>query len=507
MNFALFTELHARSRPQALALVDERVRLTRAEFDAWGNRFANWLVESGHRPGDLVALFLPNRAEVMIALLGAWKAGVVAVPLNWRLGGEELWRLFAHTGARAVVTTEAHAPGFASRGAAQVLAVGAGAFDGSFWARLREHDDTFASFQAQSGDVANLLYTSGSTSTPKAAIHTHGMRVAIGGTMADCFKLSDRDVALAVSPLFHTGGLSVACNALFVGCPLVTMEKWDLARFAETLAAEQVTFMHIIATLVVDIVRAPAETFAALQRPPLRFTWGGGHAVTEQMLRSYEERLGGDFLLGYSRTEGGLTYQPLGASRRFTDNGLPNRNSSELAIFDWATRAPCKAGEPGEICVRGDGVSPGYWEVEYMRVQRMTDGWQRTGDNGFFDADGHLHFLGRLDFMIKTGGENVYPEEVARALLQIEGVRDAVVVGLPHERFGESVAALVVLQDLASGPCEAALIESARALLPGFKIPRIIEMVESLPKLGNGKVDMAATRRILREKRALPEQG
>ncbi|MDR5760723.1 class I adenylate-forming enzyme family protein [Caballeronia sp. LZ035] len=501
MNFSLFTELHARSEPDALALADERVRLSRAELDGWANRFAHWLNAMGHRPGSPVTLFLPNRAEVVIALLGAWKAGVVAVPLNWRLAGEELRRIVGHTNARSVVTTDAHAQAFVEMGARDVLCVTAQAREGSFWTALRAYPDTYASFQAQSGDVANLLYTSGSTSTPKAAIHTHGMRASIGGAMADCFKLSRRDVALAISPMFHTGGLSVACNALFAGCPLITMEKWDVERFVETLAHERVSFVHIIATLVVDIVRAPAEIFAPLQgRPPLRFTWGGGHSVTSEMLRTYEERLGGDFLLGYSRTEGGLTYQPLGAARRFTDHGLPNRNSADVAIFDWTTRAPCGVGEAGEICVRGDGVSPGYWDGDYVRTQRMTDGWQRTGDNGFFDADGHLHFLGRLDFMIKTGGENVYPEEVSRALLEIDGIRDAVVFGVPDARYGERVAALVVAQ--ASGPALSAngIIEAARALLPGFKIPRLIQRVEELPKLGNGKVDMVAARRILQER-------
>lgn len=500
MNFALFAGLHARSDAQALAIADERVRLSRAELEAWSDRFAHWLVATGHRAGDQFAVFLPNRAESVVALLGAWKAGIVAVPLNWRLAGEELKRVFLHTGALGVLTDDLHGPDFAAMGAAHVLTVEARAQSGSFWTLLREHEAGFAVYQAQSGDIANLLYTSGSTAAPKAAIHTHGMRVAVAGAMTDCFQLSRRDVALAVSPIFHTSGLSVVCNALFAGCPLITLEKWDLQGFVDTLARENVTFLHLIATLVVDVVRAGPEVFAPLQgRPRLRFTWGGGHAVTEEMLRAYEERLGGCFLQGYSRTEGGLTYQPLGPSRRFTDNGLPNRNSSELTILDWETRKPCAEGEAGEICVRGDGVSPGYWDGDFIRMQRMTDGWQRTGDNGFIDAQGHLHFLGRLDFMIKTGGENVYPEEVSRALLKIDGIRDVAVFGLPDERFGERVAALVVPQQADHKPTSDSIIASARSLLPGYKIPRVIFIVDDLPKLGNGKVDMAAARRIARE--------
>jgi acyl-CoA synthetase (AMP-forming)/AMP-acid ligase II len=501
MNFGLFCELHARSDPEDLALADERCRFGWRELDEWSNRFAGWLAASGRRPGDTLAIFLPNRAEVVIALLGAFKAGVIPAPLNWRLAGEELQRVYRHCGARAVVTEESRAATFRDAGASDVLAVNAQPQGGSFWSQLREHAPRFAAVQAQSGDIANLLYTSGSTSTPKAAIHTHGMRVAIAAAMTDAFQLSRRDVALAHSALFHTSGLSVLSNALFVGCPLITMEKWDLARFVETVARERVTFTHIIATLVVDIARAPLEVFEPLRgQPGLRFTWGGGHAVTPQALRTYEERMGGDFLQGYSRTEGGLTYNPLGAGRSFTHNGLPNRNSAEVAIFDWETRRPCAAGENGEICVRGDGVSPGYWDGEYVRSQRMSDGWQRTGDNGFLDADGNLHFLGRLDFMIKTGGENVYPEEVSQALLRVAGVRDVAVFGIADERLGERVAALVVPEPGGAPPVSReAIIEAARALLPGFKIPRTIALVDALPKLGNGKVDVAAARRIAQQ--------
>jgi acyl-CoA synthetase (AMP-forming)/AMP-acid ligase II len=502
MNFALFNELHARSDPHALALVDERCRFDRHSLEQWACRFANWLATRGCQPGDRLAVFLPNRAEVVIALLGALKAGVVPVPLNWRLGGEELRRILRHSDARAVVTDDQHAGLFAQSSTSAVLDVQAGSMEGSFWREIEAQPDRFLAYQAQSGDIANLLYTSGSTSAPKAAIHTHGMRVAIASAMGDCFQLSRKDVALGLSPIFHTSGLSVLSNAIYTGCPLITMEKWNVEQFARTVASEQVSFLHMIGTLVVDVAQAPTEIFHDVRKSGgLRFTWGGGHSVAAETFIEYERRMGGVFLQGYSRTEGGLTYNPLGSRRSFSHNGNSNRNSSEVGIFDCETHVRRAAGDTGEICVRGDGVSPGYWDGDYIRTHRLLDGgWQRTGDAGMIDADGNLHFLGRLDFMIKTGGENVYPEEVSSALLRIEGVKDVAVCGIPDERLGMRLAALVVA-DADSGLTTDSLVEAGRSQLGGYKIPRVIRFVDALPRLGNGKVDLAACRQLVLQAR------
>jgi acyl-CoA synthetase (AMP-forming)/AMP-acid ligase II len=500
MNFALFNEIHARSDPHALALADERCRFDRRTLEQWACRFANWLAAQGCRPGDRLAVFMPNRAEVVIALLGALKAGVVPVPLNWRLGGDELRRVYVHCDASAVVTDAQHAGTFAQWGTAPVLDVQTGSMQGSFWREIKSQPDRFQTFQAQSGDIANLLYTSGSTSAPKAAIHTHGMRVAIASAMADCFQLSRRDVALGLSPIFHTSGLSVLSNAIYAGCPLITLERWDVEHFARTVLTERVSFLHMIGTLVVDVAQAPAEVFRDVRKHGgLRFTWGGGHSVAAETFMEYERRMGGLFLQGYSRTEGGLTYNPLASSRSFAHNGIPNRNSSEVGIFDCQMHHHCTADDTGEICVRGDGVSPGYWDGDYIRAPRLLDGgWQRTGDAGMIDANGNLHFLGRLDFMIKTGGENVYPEEVSSALLRIKGVKDVAVCGIPDERLGMRLAALVVANADVDLSTEG-LVEAGRSHLGGYKIPRVIRFVDELPRLGNGKVDLAACRQLVQQ--------
>jgi acyl-CoA synthetase (AMP-forming)/AMP-acid ligase II len=307
--------------------------------------------------------------------------------------------------------------------------------------------------------------------------------------------LSSRDVGLAISPLFHTSGLSVLANCIFVGCPLILLEKWEIGAFLDTIATERVTFMHLIGTIVVDIARAPEALFSRDTRS-VRFVWGGGHSLDPAMLETFERRIG-VFLQGYSRTEGGLTYNPLDRNRRrFDNNGYPNRNSSEVAVIDPPTQQPCASGVTGEIAVRGDGVSPGYWDGDFVRSRTPYDGgWQPTGDLGYFDDTGALHFLGRTDHMIKTGGENVYPSEVEAALLAMPEVADAVVLGVPDGRLGHRVAALVVRGDpgVSSGDIE----RHCRTVLAGFKIPRTIAFAGELPRLATQKVDLVACRRML----------
>ena len=377
---------------------------------------------------------------------------------------------------------------------------------GSFWSALARSRPSGTALPCQGSDIANLLYTSGTTSFPKAAIHTHGMRVAIGAAMADAFRLSSADVALGVSPLFHTGGFSVFANALFSGCKLVLLEKWDLEDFLTAIETERVTFMHMITTLVVDIARADPNVFQR-DLASMRLTWGGGHAVDPAMFARFEERIGGVFVQGYSRTEGGLTYNPPDrATRRFDANGIANRHSCELAIVDPASQALLPADTEGEIVVRGDGVTPGYWDGAAVRLPRIVAGdWQATGDRGVLEADGTLRFLGRFDDMIKTGGENVYPNEVQAVLLKLPYVKDAVVFGVADERLGQRVSALVVANE--AGVTVSRIDQACRAALPGFKIPRAIAIVEALPRLGTQKLDIVACRSLIAASHIIPAAG
>lgn len=506
MNFAQFMEMRARGAPDALALVDRRLRFNYGEFNNLSSRFAAFLSEAGLGEGERVAIHLPNRAELAIALMGCFKAGVIAVPMNWRTEGPDFRAVLEHCAPACLVTTEERARALPSGAVLHVLTVTDGAREGSFWDAIERAAQGFRTVGRQNESIANLLYTSGTTALPKAAIHTHGMRVAIAAAMADCFALSSNDVGLVVSPMFHTGGMSAFCNAMFAGGAAILLDRWDLGEFLDAIARERVTYMHLVTTVVVDIARAPEALFAR-DLKTVRFTWSGGHSADAAVFETFERRIGGVLLCGYARTEGGLAYNPLDARRRrFDRHGFPNRNSSELAIVDPKTGTPLPRGATGEIVFHGDGVSPGYWDRDYIRTRPLYAGrWHPTGDLGFLDEDGALHFLGRQDHMIKTGGENVHPAEVNAVLSSVPGVADSVVLDVPDDRLGQRVAALVVPKSPALTVAE--IDRACRAALGGFKVPRTIRLVEALPRLGSQKVDLAACRRLLADDGAEPQAG
>lgn len=496
MNFAMFLELHARGMPDKVAVIDGERQMTFAELDRASSRFARHLCEQGVRRGERVAIHVPNCLEAPISYFGSLKAGAVAVLLNWRHRGPELARTLAHCSPAILVT--AAPPADLSDGLPHVGAVLSTVGEPGLPAFFEAMSGpaAFAAVQAQGGDLANLLYTSGTTGVPKATMQTHGMRLAHAAGVIDSFKLSSRDVGLAVSPLFHTSGFSVLFSAMFVGATAVLMDRWDIAAFVETVRRREVTYMHLIGTVVVDIVRAPEALFHP--RPTsVRLSYGGGHAIGPEIMAAYEARMGGVFSQGYGRTEGGFAYNPpVHDEQGVGSHGRPNRNGSELAIMDAGTERLLPDGETGTVVVRGDGVSDGYWDVDYPRMHRLLEGgWQSTGDLGLIDRNGFLHFLGRTDQLIKTGGENVYPSEVSEVLLAMPEVADAVVMGVPDDRLGQRVAALVVPAD--PDLSAETTVARCRERLAGYKIPRLVRFASALPRQANQKVDLAACRAIL----------
>lgn len=494
VNFANNLTLHARSQPEKIALVEGDRTLTYAQLDSLTSRFANYLSRQSVATSDRVLIHSFNTLEFVIALFGAMKHGAVAVPVNKRLIGEDLERLVCHAKPRIVVTDIADRDLF-TRTDAHVLDFGPGD-RGAFWAEIRQESPKWREVGAQADQIANILYTSGTTGAPKAVIHTHGMRHAVAGAMTNRFELTRSDVGLAVSPFFHTGGLSVLCNCIHIGGTCVLMSKWEPRRMLEQVTKHGVTFAHFVSTLVVDITNLSPEALIDFT-PRLRMTWSGGHSVDEWRLKEYERCMGGVLVQGYSRTEGGLTYNlPDLSLRSFAHNGLPCLDSNEIGIYAAASDSFCEPGTSGEIVVRGDGISPGYWtETEIRRPETVMGDWVRTGDSGFIDAAGALHFQGRIDHVIKSGGENVFPAEVEQAIIRSHDVETVVVLATPDLRFGEVVSALVVPRnpDLTAD----ALRSFLRDKIAGYKIPRRIRFVDVLPVLGSGKVDLARSRGML----------
>jgi acyl-CoA synthetase (AMP-forming)/AMP-acid ligase II len=250
--------------------------------------------------------------------------------------------------------------------------------------------------------------------------------------------------------------------------------------------------------VLVDILDAEQQ-LAAAATSSLRATLAGGGSVPVSKLEHYEDLIGGIVSTGYGRTEGAAAWNPLDrASRRLESNGRPLAHATEIRVTDEAGVVAPPDGL-GEIAVRGKATARGYWRRPDLTERLFDDqGWMRTGDVGRFDADGFLYFVGRLDHGVKTGGENVNPGEVETILMEHPSVRDVAVVGVPDERLGEAVTALVV--PAAVGFDAAAVLDWCRSRMAGFKRPRRIVVVDQIDRLVTRKVDYRRARQVARER-------
>src|SRR5664279_4744718 len=263
-----------------------------------------------------------------------------------------------------------------------------------------------------------------------------------------------------------------------------------------TIEDHHVSYMHMITTLMVDVVKLDPDVFMNVDTTSMRQTWCGGGAMSPDMIGEYERKVGGLVCEGWGRSEGGLSWNPPQVDRRLLGSqGRLMDQIFAMKIVDVEGHE-VPVGQTGEIVARGDTVITSYWRRQDLDAALFDDeAWLRTGDAASLDEDGFLHFQGRIDHMIKTGGENVYPAEVEEALLDMPGVQDAAVLGTPDERLGQLVTAVVVpLDDAISSD---AVEEWGRKTLAGYKRPRRVIVVEAIPRLANEKVDYPQVRRML----------
>jgi long-chain acyl-CoA synthetase len=491
VNVVSLLDQRARNAPHAPAVLNEHRLLTYGDLATATSQFGAGLLERGVVPNDRVGIVQGNTPAFLVAFLGTLRIGAIAVPLNTRLRDDEFAPLLTEVGARVAV-----APERLHSHLSEVDVIGAESVDDDL-----SHIQSSAFVrcaQKQWGDVSNILFTSGSTSRPKGVMQTHGLHMANGAALSDFFQLNSSDVTALISPMFHIAGLTMLSAALHLGCGFTLHSRWDPEEALAAMDAYGVSFVHLVGTVFLDIVRAEQTNRSDRTFGRLRHVMSGGAAIDEVTLRWFEDRFGCTVGGAYGRTEGGKTWSEPDSPSRWYGHGTVNRNVCELRIVNPETGQEVERGTSGEIRVRGDGISLGYWGRPEFTAAAFDDaGWMCTGDTGRVDADEVLHFEGRTDGLIKSGGENVSPVEVEQVLVQIKGIAEAVVTSVPDARLGETVGAVLVC----SQPLTAEEIQKeSREHLAGFKIPRVVRIVDQIPRLGSQKVDVPAVKRLLQER-------
>jgi long-chain acyl-CoA synthetase len=494
-NLSVILRESAQRRPQGAAIVHDHGAVTYAELDERSDRVATGLVRLGIRPGDTVAVQLPNVPEFVDVLYGVLKAGATVVPFNVLNKGTEIAYILAHARVRAMITSAATA-GEAARGAAEVgldhlfvvggehLPAGCRPFAALVDGELR----TPAPYvQRDPGDTAVLLYTSGTTGRPKGVKLTHFQLFMNARAHVEAFSMDEEAITIAVMPLFHALGLSGLLNAtVFAGGTVVLLPKFDPLKVLDAVERHRATILHGVPTMYHALLNHPDRDL--YDTSSLRHCGSAGAAIAAELLDSFEATFGVAILEMYGLTESG----PLASYNR-PDHRKPYSIGTPIwgtEIQIWNEKnCPLPPGRQnvGELVIRGHNTMAGYLDNEEATAEAFAGGWLHSGDLGYIDEDGFLFIVDRKKEMIIRGGYNVYPREVEEVLYSHPAVFECAVVGVPDERLGEEVRAYVSLKmGESADPTE--LIDFVKDRVAAYKYPRSVVIITDLPKTATGKI-------------------
>jgi long-chain acyl-CoA synthetase len=459
--------------------------LTYALLDEASARIAGLLREKGVEPGDRVGIMLPNVPYFAVVYYGILRAGGVVVPMNVLLKGREVAFYLRDPGAKVVFAwhdfAQAAEAGAAEAGA-EVVLVRPGEFEQLLGGAepVREVADRAA------GDTAVILYTSGTTGTPKGAELTHGNLGSNVAVSSKLFGVSDGDVVLGALPLFHSFGQTCALNnCVATGATLTLIPRFDPDKALEIIARDRVTVFLGVPTMYAAMLHSQSADGA--DTSTLRYCGSGGAAMPVEVMREFEEKFRCNILEGYglSETSPVASFNHPDRDRKPGSIGTPIEGVEMRAVDEDGNDVP--QGEVGEIVIRGNNVMKGYWNNPDATQQAIRDGWFHSGDMARVDEDGYFFIVDRKKDMIIRGGYNIYPREIEEILYEHPAVAEAAVIGIPHPELGEEVAAVVALkQGHDAGADE--LREHCKEQVAAYKYPRKVFFVDELPKGPTGKI-------------------
>lgn len=483
-NLADFLVDTAARQPARPALrLGERV-IAYGELDERSARAAALLRAEGVRPGDRVALMLPNVPEFVVLYYGVLRAGAVVVPMNPLLKARETEYHLTDSGASLLCEWH-QAPGEGAQGAAAAGVRHLAVEPAAFAELLTGHEPLPGVAETDDADVAVLLYTSGTTGRPKGATLTHGgLRHNTEVNTVHVQRMTPDDVVVGCLPLFHIFGqictMSVAVRA---GASLTLVPRFEPQAVLDAITRDRATVFEGVPTMYAALLQHPSEADVST----LRMCVSGGASLPVEVLHGFERRFGCAILEGFgmSETSPVVTFNHPDRPRKAGSVGTPIRDVEVRLLDEQGQDVP--AGEVGELAVRGPNVMKGYWNRPEETAAAIPDGWLRSGDLARRDEDGYLYIVDRKKDMIIRGGYNVYPREIEEVLHEHPAVALAAVVGVGHAHLGEEIAAAVVLR-----PGAAATPDELRAFvkdrLAAYKYPREIWLMDKLPTGPSGKI-------------------
>ena len=503
MNLGMYLARSARFWPERPAILFRDRAVTYRELEARSNRLAHALLALGLQRGDRVAVVSPNRPEIVELECALYKAGLVKVALNARLAPQELTDALVNSEPVACIAGPEHRD-MVEASAASVLALRhlvalepAPATNCwlSYEALLAASSDAHLHVEMRPEELAVLHYTSGSTGKLKAAMQTVGNRMAsLRKNVMGRMHAGPGDVLAASGPITHASGMFIQ-PLLFQGATLLLLEGFKPAEYLEALERHRATMAFLVPAMIHALLAEPSLRQRDLSS--LRQLSYGAAPMSPARVREAWAAFGPVLAQGYGagETTGGCVGLSIEDHRLAIEGGRPELlaacgrpfGESDVQVLDDDGN-PVTGDAIGEICVRGPDVFAGYWRAPEQSAAAFDErGWLRTGDLARVSDDGYIFIVDRRKEMLVSGGFNVYPSEVESVLAQHPAVYEVCVVGVPDERWGETVKAVVVLRSGAQAS-DGELMDFCRGRLADFKRPRSVDFVPQLPKNGNGKL-------------------
>ena len=503
MTFTTLAEItghHAAATPDRPAIRVDGAVWTYADLQNRVLQTVAALRTAGVGKGDRVGWLALNHPDYITLMCACFRLGSVLVAINARLVAREIAYILGDAGIGIIVSESGFLPlveeARATTGLKTVILLDA-PFEGrpGFAEWIAAHAPDAAMPPISPDDIALQLYTSGTTGFPKGALLSH--RQLLGTiekgrlTGEDWGRWDEADVALVAMPLFHIGGSGWALHALEAGAAMVILPRPDVPGMVAAIANERITRMFAVPAVLLAICQhlesAPADLGAMTE-----LYYGASSIPLDVLRRSMAAFPNAGFIPCYGATEtcGTVVYLPPydhdpAGNARMRGCGKPfPGNQVKIIDGDGQTLAP---GDVGEICIRSVSVMNGYHGKPEATAKAVVDGWYLTGDAGYLDADGYLYIHDRVKDMIVSGGENIYPAEVENALHEHPAVADCAVIGVPDDKWGEAVKAIVVPAAGAS-PDPAEIIAWARQRIAAYKAPKSVDFIDALPRNPSGKV-------------------
>ena len=503
MNLASLAETNLARFGEYERLVFEGKTYTNRELHEASRRFARALTDLGLAPGDKVIVMMPNCPEVLVAYPAIWRAGMTVIPVLFLLEPRELELILRSSRARAIVTSPDVYPkvGQATRKLETKPLIIVAAEDGAtpagsllFAELVAKSPATESIVERGAGDLATILFTSGTTARPKGVMQTHDNLVANSmNSWNTAMHREPGEATLLTLPLAHSFGLGVILSGYRFGNRSILMRRFDAGQALKLIEQHKVKAMSGVPTMFVDMLAHP-DAHRYDTSSVKRWVVGAAAMPTEQLLE-FERKFGGTMYVGYGLSEAGpgVAADREGMPRKPGSTGVPLEGVLVKIVGDDGVELP--RGQVGEICVSGASVSPGYYENQEGTAETFRNGWLHTGDLGYLDEDGYLFVVDRMKDLIIRGGLNIYPRDVEEVIHTHPAVQEVAVVGVPDTRMGEEVCAYLVARP-GVGVSAEEIIAHCHANLAKYKTPRYVQIVSNLPKTNIGKIQRKELRRL-----------